>query len=130
MVWYQACSSWIFREPVDPVLLGIPTYFEVIPRKDARDLRTIRQKLDSDKYDTLEAFEADLDLMIQNAIKFNGRESEVGEIAVQVETRIQDLLSGFRSGGTKKRKDGDKGTPQPSKRVKIGWLVTNIKYYL
>ncbi|KAF5352665.1 hypothetical protein D9756_005839 [Leucocoprinus leucothites] len=112
--------SWVFREPVDPVLLGIPTYFEVIPRKDARDLRTIRQKLDSDKYDTAEAFEADLDLMVQNAIKFNGRESEVGEIALKVQSRIQELLAGFRSGGTKKRKDSDKGTPQPSKKVKIG----------
>jgi len=116
----QVFSSWVFREPVDPVLLGIPTYFEVIPRKDARDLRTIRQKLDNDKYDTVEAVEADLDLMIQNAIKFNGRESEVGEIAIQVQVRIQDLFSGFRSSGTKKRKDSDKGTPQPSKKPKMG----------
>jgi len=113
-------SSWVFREPVDPVVLGIPTYFEVIPRKDARDLRTIRQKLDNDKYDTVEAFEADLDLMIQNAIKFNGQESEVGEIAIQIQVRIQDLFFGFRSSGTKKRKDSDKGTPQPSKKAKIG----------
>lgn len=114
-------SSWVFREPVDPVLLGIPTYFDVIPRKDARDLRTIRQKLDNDKYDTVEAFENDLDLMIQNAIKFNGRESEVGEIAMKVQSRIQELLSSFKSGGTKKRKDNsDKGTPQPTKKAKVG----------
>ncbi|KXN88910.1 Transcription initiation factor TFIID subunit 2, partial [Leucoagaricus sp. SymC.cos] len=112
--------SWVFREPVDPVVLGIPTYFDVIPRKDARDLRTIRQKLDSDKYDTAEAFEADLELMIQNAIKFNSRKSEVGEIAVKVQSRIQELLDNFKSGGSKKRKDGDKGTPQPLKKVKIG----------
>ncbi|KAJ3571564.1 hypothetical protein NP233_g3673 [Leucocoprinus birnbaumii] len=111
---------WVFREPVDPELLGIPTYFEVIPKKDARDLRTIRQKLDNDKYDTVEAFEADLDLMIQNAIKFNGLESEVGRIAVQSQSKIQELLAGFRTGGTKKRKDSDKGTPQPSKKVKVG----------
>jgi transcription initiation factor TFIID subunit 2 len=30
-------SSWVFREPVDPVALVVPPYFEVIPRKDARD---------------------------------------------------------------------------------------------
>lgn len=113
-------SSWVFREPVDPVLLGIPTYFDIIPRKDARDLRTIRQRLDNDKYDSTEAFEADLELMIQNAIKFNGQESEVGDIAVKVRTRIQELMNSFKSGGTKKRKDGDKGTPQPAKKVKIG----------
>jgi transcription initiation factor TFIID subunit 2 len=103
------------------VLLGIPTYFDVIPRKDARDLRTIRQKLDSDKYDTVESFEADLELMIQNAIKFNGRDSEVGDIAAKVQSRIQELLESFKSGGSKKRgKDGDQGTPQPSKKAKVG----------
>ncbi|KAJ3487118.1 hypothetical protein NLI96_g3752 [Meripilus lineatus] len=65
-------TSFVFREPVDPIALGIPTYFDVIPRRDARDLRTIRQKLDADKYDTVEALEADLDLMIDNALHFNG----------------------------------------------------------
>lgn len=113
-------SSWVFREPVDPVLLGIPTYFDVIPRKDARDLRTIRQKLDNDKYDTVEGFEADLDLMMQNAITFNGQESEVGDIAIRVQARVQELMNNFKSGGTKKRKDGDKGTPQPAKKLKLG----------
>jgi transcription initiation factor TFIID subunit 2 len=113
-------SSWVFREPVDPVLLGIPTYFEVIPKKDARDLRTIRQKLDSDKYDTTEAFEADVDLMLSNAIKFNGADSEVGLIAVACGDRFRALLNAWKSGATKKRKDGDSGTPQPSKKVKTG----------
>ncbi|EIW87115.1 TATA-binding protein associated factor Taf2 [Coniophora puteana RWD-64-598 SS2] len=113
--------SWVFREPVDPVLLGIPTYFEVIPRKDARDLRTIRHKLDADKYDSIEAFEADIDLMIRNAITFNGVDSEVGKLAGALEDRIKDLLSNMRSGGgTKKRKDGlENGTSQPTKKVKL-----------
>ena len=66
---------------MDPVALEIPTYHDVIPKKDARDLRTIKQKLDADKYDTVEAFEADLDLMISNAILFNGPSSEVGQVS-------------------------------------------------
>src|ERR1700733_15782367 len=82
--------SWVFREPVDPELLGIPTYFDVIPRKDARDLKTIRQKLDSDKYDSAEAFEADIDLMTHNALAFNGADSEVGKIAVAVRKRVTE----------------------------------------
>lgn len=111
----------MFREPVDPVLLGIPTYFEVIPKRDARDLRMIRQKLDADKYDSVEAFEADIELMIRNAITFNGADSEVGHIAMALHDRVGELLSGVKVGaGTKKRKDGDKGTPQPSKKVKLG----------
>jgi transcription initiation factor TFIID subunit 2 len=111
-------SSWVFREPVDPVLLGIPTYYDVIPKKDARDLRTIRQKLDTDKYDSMEAFEADVDLMSNNAIKFNGAESEVGAIAFDFRDRFRSLMSAYKSGASKKRKDGDSGTPQPSKKAK------------
>jgi transcription initiation factor TFIID subunit 2 len=113
-------SSWIFREPVDPVALGVPTYFDVIPRRDARDLRTIRQRLDTDKYDTVEAFEADLELMLNNAVKFNGLESEVGNITVAVRSKVHELLDAWKTGANKKRKDGDKGTPQPTKKVKLG----------
>lgn len=114
------CSSWVFREPVDPVLLGIPTYHDVIPKKDARDLRNIRQKLDADKYDSAEAFEADVDLMLNNAIKFNGAESEVGSIALNFRDRFRALMTAYKSGASKKRKDGDSGTPQPSKKAKTG----------
>ncbi|KAG9313991.1 hypothetical protein JVU11DRAFT_4768 [Chiua virens] len=114
--------SFVFREPVDPVLLGIPTYFQVIPKKDARDLRTIRTKLDSDKYDSIEAFEADMDLMLWNAITFNGADSEVGKISYIVKDRYKDMLSNIKSGGgTKKRKEGDtKPAPQPTKKAKLG----------
>jgi transcription initiation factor TFIID subunit 2 len=105
---------------VDPVHLGIPTYHDVIPKKDARDLRTIRQKLDTDKYDSVEAFQADIDLMLKNAMKFNGAESEVGLISLAFEDRFRALLTIWRSGAVKKRKDGDHGTPQPTKKMKIG----------
>lgn len=109
--------SFVFREPVDPVLLQIPTYHDVIPRKNARDLRTIRQKLDADKYDTVEAFEADLDLMINNAVLFNGADSEVGLIAVDVRNKYREMLANLP---TAKRKAGDKSTPQPAKKAKLG----------
>ncbi|TFK17374.1 TATA-binding protein associated factor Taf2 [Coprinopsis marcescibilis] len=109
---------WVFREPVDPVLLGIPTYFDVIPRKDARDLRTIKTKLDTDKYDTVEAWEGDMDLMVNNAIKFNGADSEVGIVAAQLRQRTQELLINWRGSGNKKRKDSEQSNAQPSKKAK------------
>jgi transcription initiation factor TFIID subunit 2 len=102
------------------VALGVPTYYDIIPRKDARDLKMIRQKLDNDKYDTMEALEADLELMLDNAIKFNGPDSEAGLIANTVRQRLDELLSTWRSAGVKKRKDGDQGTPQPTKKIKMG----------
>ncbi|KAF8079062.1 hypothetical protein FPV67DRAFT_1558205 [Lyophyllum atratum] len=113
-------KSWVFREPVDPVLLGIPTYYDIIPKKNARDLRTIRQKLDADKYDTVEAFVADIELMLSNAITFNGPGSEVADIAIIVRSKFNELMESWRSGSSKKRKDGDKGTPQPMKKAKLG----------
>ena len=110
----------MFREPVDPIALGIPTYFDVIPRKDARDLKTIQLKLNQDKYDSIEAFEADLDLMIDNAITFNGADSEVGELAVKLQDRYRELLAPIKgTPGNGKRKGGDVGKPPPNKKVKL-----------
>ena len=116
----QTHSSFVFREPVDPVALKIPTYFDIIPRKDARDLRTIRQKLDADKYDSVEAFEGDIELMFNNAITFNSLESDVGAVTVAVRNRMHELLDAWKSGTNKKRKDSEKGTPQPVKKLKLG----------
>jgi transcription initiation factor TFIID subunit 2 len=113
-------SSWIFRVAVDPVLLGIPTYFDVIPRKDARDLSLIKSKLDADKYDSIEAFEADVDLMLYNCEKFNHTDAEVLAIAHNFKKRFRELMAGFKSGLSKKRKEGEKGDPHPAaKKVKL-----------
>ncbi len=112
--------SFVFREPVDPIALGIPQYHEIIPRKDARDLRTIRQRLDADKYETSEGWEADIDLMIRNAIHFNGEESEVGQIAVAFGNRIKELRA---QQGVKKRRDserpGDQQQQPATKKAKL-----------
>lgn len=99
--------------------MNIPTYFNVVPRKDARDLRTIRQKLDTDKYDSVEAFEADIELMVHNAVKFNGEDSDVGYLALTLRDKCRELLTSGKVAVNKKRKEGDKGTPQPAKRVKL-----------
>lgn len=111
------CSvrSFVFRVPVDPVLLQIPTYFDVIPKKDARDLGTIKQKLDADKYDSVDALKADIDLMIHNAILFNGADSEVGQIATVVKKRFYEL---FNISKSKKRKEGE-SNGQPAKKLKL-----------
>ncbi|TBU50053.1 hypothetical protein BD309DRAFT_996445 [Dichomitus squalens] len=115
--------SWVFRDPVDPVALGIPTYFDVIPRKDARDLRTILSKLNQEKFESIDALEADLDLMIKNAILFNGEDSEVGDMAVKLQNRYRELLAPIRGGqanGQAKRKGVDAGKPPPTKKAKLG----------
>lgn len=101
--------------------LGIPTYFDIIPKKDARDLKTIRQKLDTDKYDSIEAFEADIDLMIHNATTFNGVESEVGKMATDLQGRVRELVTTMKNGTAKKRKETEvnKTSLQPAKKIKV-----------
>ncbi|CAK5264367.1 unnamed protein product [Mycena citricolor] len=117
--------SWLFREPVDPVLLQIPTYFDVV--KNPRDLRTIRANLNADKYDSLDAFDADMQLMVNNSTLFNGLESEVGLMAISLRNRYLELVAAWRaslgaatngSSGGKKRKDEERGSAQPSKKMR------------
>src|SRR5258707_14365888 len=90
---WSISRSFIFREPVDPIALGIPQYHEIIPKKDARDLKMIRSKLDNDRYESLDTFEADLDLMVDNAITFNGEGSDVGLVAAQMRDLYRRLTS-------------------------------------
>ena len=105
-----------FREPVDPILLGIPDYHKVVPRKEARDLKTIRNKLDSDKYDSLDAFEADIQLMVDNAIKFNGYGSDVGNKGERLLERVKDMVQPIRQGLQKKRKEEQESEGPSSKK--------------
>lgn len=116
--------SWfVFWEPVDPVVLGIPQYHNIIPKRDARDLRTIRSKLETDKYETMEQWEADLELMVNNAIKFNGIDSEVGIVAVQMQQRVREEASRVRAmlQPSKKRSGSviDAGSGQSAKKPKL-----------
>ena len=47
-------GRWVFSEPVDPVTLGIPDYFDVI--KHPMDLGTVKAQLSSGEIDTPEKF--------------------------------------------------------------------------
>lgn len=59
-----------FLNPVDPVALKIPTYPDVI--KNPMDLGTVETKLKADQYSSVQAFADDLQLIVDNAAKFNG----------------------------------------------------------
>ncbi|WVQ66072.1 uncharacterized protein L199_004250 [Kwoniella botswanensis] len=63
-------SEW-FRYAVDPVALGIPQYFEIIPPDDARDLSLIKNKFDKGQYREAKHIDEDVELMLENARVFN-----------------------------------------------------------
>jgi bromodomain-containing factor 1 len=61
--------SGAFKDPVDPIALGIPSYPDFV--KQPMDLSTIETKLKGGKYTYIAEFMADLDQMIINSELFN-----------------------------------------------------------
>jgi hypothetical protein len=58
-----------FSEPVDPVALGIPTYFQII--KEPMDLRTLHRKMEANEVKSPEEFARLCRLIFENAVMFN-----------------------------------------------------------
>ena len=102
-------TSLLFREPVDPVKLGIPTYFDIIPKQDARDLSLIESKLKADKYDSIEALDADVRLMLKNCYTFNQADQAIVDLTKNFEREYKKELAQVRgpSAGGTKRKDAN-----------------------
>jgi hypothetical protein len=67
---------WIFQSPVNPVLLGMPDYLDVI--KTPMDFDTIEKKRVGGEYASFEAFVSDVNLTFRNAIAYNA----TNEVAV------------------------------------------------
>jgi transcription initiation factor TFIID subunit 2 len=82
----------IFHWPVDPVALNIPNYWEVINKKNARDLSTMKNKVEKKGYTGFQDLDADVRLMFGNAYKFNGKASEIGRYTSDLERIWEDIL--------------------------------------
>nr|KAF6504058.1 bromodomain and PHD finger containing 3 [Rousettus aegyptiacus] len=73
----------IFAEPVN--LSEVPDYLEFISKP--MDFSTMRQKLESHLYRTLEEFEEDFNLIVTNCMKYNAKDTIFHRAAV----RLRDL---------------------------------------
>ncbi|KAI9365496.1 Bromodomain-containing protein [Zopfochytrium polystomum] len=82
-----------FLHPVDPVLLGIPNYVDVI--KCPMDLSTIQRRLSTCFYKRQTEFMNDLSLMFSNCYLFNGRDSLIGHMAQKLEHYFQNQMKGL-----------------------------------
>lgn len=80
-VMKRPCAS-LFLEPVNPDRDGAPNYYAVV--KKPVDLGSIFKKLESDEYNSVAAWNRDMNLVWGNAEKFNGRESFLGLIALEI----------------------------------------------
>ncbi|KAH9824294.1 hypothetical protein DFH28DRAFT_1103158 [Melampsora americana] len=93
----QVPGANIFSEPVDPILLQIPEYYEIIGGKEkARDLGTIRKKLNSDGYLNISEIEFDLRLMLINCFKFNPKDTPVEMIGRDLEKVLEIGMNKFK----------------------------------
>lgn len=87
----------IFHYPVDPIALGIPHYFDVIPKENARDLATIKGKVEKGLYQSVDQINQDMELMFGNAYKFNGKDSPISNIAAALEASWSKLYNKIRA---------------------------------
>ncbi|XP_061605506.1 CREB binding protein b isoform X2 [Phyllopteryx taeniolatus] len=93
-LYRQDPESLPFRQPVDPLLLDIPDYFDIV--KNPIDLSTIKRKLDTGQYQEPWQYVDDVWLMFNNAWLYNRKTSRVykncTKLAEVFETEIEPVM--------------------------------------
>ncbi|XP_038152690.1 histone acetyltransferase p300 isoform X2 [Cyprinodon tularosa] len=96
-LYRQDPESLPFRMPVDPQLLGIPDYFDIV--KNPMDLSTIKRKLDTGQYQDPWQYVDDIWLMFNNAWLYNRKTSRVykycSKLAEVFEQEIDPVMQGL-----------------------------------
>ena len=69
--------------------LNIPHYPKIV--KHPMDFSTIKTKLTMNAYDSEEDFWADMHLIFDNCILFNGKESSFGRIAFELKLEFETM---------------------------------------
>ncbi|KAH3684206.1 hypothetical protein WICPIJ_004849 [Wickerhamomyces pijperi] len=75
--------SYPFLEPVDPVALNCPTYFDYV--KEPMDLSTAQNKLNNNQYENADDFEKDVRLVFKNCYIFNPEGTAVNMMGHRLE---------------------------------------------
>ncbi|PIS48106.1 hypothetical protein CJI97_005714 [Candidozyma auris] len=88
-----------FLQPVDPVALNIPHYFDVV--KNPMDLGTIQSNLANNKYENADDVERDVRLVFSNCYLFNPEGTDVNTMGHRLESVFD-------------KKWAQKPVPQPS----------------
>ncbi|KAF9204146.1 hypothetical protein BGZ59_001225, partial [Podila verticillata] len=78
---HQDAPPFLF--PVDPVALNIPDYFHFIKRP--MDLSTAEKKLNNVEYESADDLASDIQLIVDNCVLYNGKESQISQRAVSLQ---------------------------------------------
>jgi bromodomain-containing factor 1 len=82
-----------FYEPVDHVLLDIPSYPKIV--KKPMDLSTMRKKLDNHEYTNATKFYDDFKLMIRNCFAFNPAGNLVNQAGIELQRLFDEKWQGL-----------------------------------
>lgn len=88
--------GWVFRDPVDPVALSLPDYYDIV--KNPMHLSLAEEKLRRAEYPDIVSFANDIRLVFNNAILYNGDDSEVGEMAAIMLRHFEKDLKAVQKG--------------------------------
>ena len=88
-------TSQMFAEPVDPIRDNLPKYFKIVKRP--MDLRTVREKLEGDKYETVDDWKSDMELIWENAFLYNGKSSYMYDVAKHLQNVFKELTANLSS---------------------------------
>lgn len=92
----QVLSSFdeegIFEKPVD--LKEVPNYLKVI--KNPMDFSTISKKVDNYEYQSFEEFEFDFNVMIDNCLRFNRKNTFYYNAGIELRAKSRNILRNAR----------------------------------
>jgi len=117
-------SVLAFKEPVNWEALKIPAYPTIITHP--RDLSTMERELKDGKYASVSDYIADFEIMVQNAITFNGQEHVVAQSGMVLKAQFESQLRRVPEAGqsapsgiaVKKQKPPKSSTPSRESKPK------------
>lgn len=108
-------NSAAFLNPVDHQALNIPSYPEII--KNPMDLNTMEQKLKTGKYDNVQAFADDFNLILFNTRTFNGPAHAVTQAGSAMDAYFRKMMESVPSpslAAPVKTQPTKKASPKPA----------------
>lgn len=112
--------SIAFKDPVNPVLLGIPTYPDIV--KHPMDLSTMERKLKDRKYNNTREFMVDLDQMVENSELFNNKQHPVTQAGYNLRAYFLKGMGKMPRGSA-----ADESSTKNGKSKKPTVNTTNVK---
>ncbi|MCJ1312331.1 hypothetical protein MMC25_006005 [Agyrium rufum] len=110
-------DSIAFNLPVDPIALKIPTYPEII--KEPMDLKTMDENMKSNKYNTINEFLYDFELIVKNSATFNGFDHPISASATRMQGSLGRQLSELPGPEIAEPVPADKKAKKPAPTAKI-----------